>query len=502
MHKKRISRICVIALVAALIVAAVLVITFRSHRNGLTEKGGVIRFYREDGTLFADGLLKVGTDTYFFLEDGTAFTGGFKALEQDGKEVYYYFQEDGTAYKGYREISLDGETHGYYFGENGSAYTGGYLEVVADGAAHTYYFQENGQALTDGQVSVEIDGESFILCFGPDGRVITDTMLPVTLGDKTTFMLFDSLGRAFAGGLKEVTYQGSTDYYYFDENGYAFTSGHKTVEEAGVTHHYYFLEDGKAYTGGRKEIDGDCYFFGSDGKALTAAWETIEDTLYYFQPDGRAAKDAFLTIDGSLYYFDGFSPVTGGWFCLGEYYYYADDQGKLATDTVVEGYVLDEQGRSSTKYRIVEIVKDLVDDSMTDQEKIDAVYYWILRNSMYYRSAYEHVKKDWVWEDSWVDDFATDLLDNWAGNCFRYAAFSGLCFREATGLPVVAYHGWTPGPGFNPIPHGWVTICQDGVWYVYDVELDKFRDYIFEVCYKEPAADSVIHIYGEGTDLY
>jgi len=168
----------------------------------------------------------------------------------------------------------------------------------------------------------------------------------------------------------------------------------------------------------------------------------------------------------------------------------------------VEGYVLDEQGRSSTKYRIVEIVKDLVDDSMTDQEKIDAVYYWILRNSMYYRSAYEHVKKDWVWEDSWVDDFATDLLDNWSGNCFRYAAFSGLCFREATGLPVTVYHGWTPGPEFNPIPHGWVSICQDGVWYVYDVELDKFRDYIFEVCYKEPAADSVIHIYGEGTDLY
>jgi glucan-binding YG repeat protein len=309
----------------------------------------------------------------------------------------------------------------------------------------------------------------------------------------------------FTNNTSYITGYASLDGYtafYFDENGYAFTSGHKTVEEAGVTHHYYFLEDGKAYTGGRKEIDGDCYFFGSDGKALTAAWETIDGTLYYFQPDGRAAKDAFLTIDGSLYYFDGFSPVTGGWFCLGEYYYYADDQGKLATDTVVEGYVLDEQGRSSTKYRIVEIVKDLVDDSMTDQEKIDAVYYWILRNSMYYRSAYEHVKKDWVWEDSWVDDFATDLLDNWAGNCFRYAAFSGLCFREATGLPVVAYHGWTPGPGFNPIPHGWVTICQDGVWYVYDVELDKFRDYIFEVCYKEPAADSVIHIYGEGTNLY
>ena len=111
------------------------------------------------------------------------------------------------------------------------------------------------------------------------------------------------------------------------------------------------------------------------------------------------------------------------------------------------------------------------------------------------------MKKDWVWPDSWVDDFAVDLMDNGAGNCFRYAAFSGLCFREATGLPVTAYHGWTPGPS-SLIPHGWVTICQDGVWYVYDVELDKFRDYPFEVCYKEPAESSVIHVNGDGTNLY
>jgi hypothetical protein len=120
-----------------------------------------------------------------------------------------------------------------------------------------------------------------------------------------------------------------------------------------------------------------------------------------------------------------------------------------------------------------------------------------LADNFPYQRFYDHPKSK-----ADVPALAIDMFKNKKGNCFRYAAFSGLCFREATGLPVVAYHGWTPGPGFNPIPHGWVTICQDGVWYVYDVELDKFRDYIFEVCYKEPAADSVIHIYGEGTDLY
>ena len=131
MNKKRISRIYAVAAAAVLIVAAVLLITFGSNK-GLTDKGGVIRFYQEDGTLFTGGLLEVGEDTYFFLEDGTAYTGGYKAIQKDGKEAYYYFLEDGTACKGYREITLDGETHGFYFQGDGSAYTGGYLEVVTE----------------------------------------------------------------------------------------------------------------------------------------------------------------------------------------------------------------------------------------------------------------------------------------------------------------------------------------------------------------------------------
>ena len=89
---------------------------------------------------------------------------------------------------------------------------------------------------------------------------------------------------------------------------------------------------------------------------------------------------------------------------------------------------------------------------------------------MVYIRTYEHLKADWVWKDSWVDDMASSMLDKWGGNCFRYASLLGLMIHEATGLTVDVNHGWWGGPH---MPHGYVTVLQDGVWYLYDVEVEK-----------------------------
>lgn len=93
-------------------------------------------------------------------------------------------------------------------------------------------------------------------------------------------------------------------------------------------------------------------------------------------------------------------------------------------------------------------------------------------------------------------------MDNNGGNCFRYAAFLGMMIREATGLPVQIYHGQTPGRRTPLTPHGWVSVYQDGVWYNYDVELDKFSNYETSSCYKIPASKSKIHLQGVGTKIY
>ncbi|MBR5569575.1 MAG: hypothetical protein IKW10_01625, partial [Oscillospiraceae bacterium] len=241
------------------------------------------------------------------------------------------------------------------------------------------------------------------------------------------------------------------------------------------------------------------YFFQNNGRATVSDFEIIGEKTYYFQTNGRAVKSAFYTVAEDLYYFDkNGAVITGGWFCLGDGYYFANGDGHVSTNTVVEGYKVDASGKSTTKYRIRQYANKYTNASMTNQEKIDALYNWVLTNDMYYIRTYEHVKADWVWKDSWVDDMAASQMDKNGGNCFRYAAFLGMMIHEATGLPVKVFHGNTG----NGSPHGWPAVLQDGTWYVYDVELQKHSAIAKSRCYKVPVGTGTLHLNGIGTALY
>lgn len=481
-------------------------------REGLVAENGNIYFYNEDGSLFTDGYKEVAVDGvtkyYFFQEDGTAFTGGYKAFTKDGVRVYYYFQEDGTAYTdGYLSFAVAGKDYYFYFQEDGSAFTGGYKEITLDGKLCYFYFLSNGQGYNTGYKTVMIDGKKYYFYFGSNGQAVTNAMESIPLGDRTAYMLFNHDGKAYTGGYKEVESPEGTDYYYFLSNGQAFTTGYKTVKIDDVTHYFYFEENGKAFTDGWKAVPFGTqsydYFFQDNGRAKTAQWETTDGTDRYLMANGRVARNAFATIDGSIYYFDeNYTVKTGGWFCVGNGYYYATDTGALLTDTVVEGYALDSAGKSSTKYRIIQYVNEHTDPSMTDQEKIEALYDWVLKGNMKYISGYEHVKADWDWPDNWVDYMATSLMDNWGGNCFRFASFFGMMVHEATGLPVAVYHGKTPRASGGLTAHGWAAVYQDGQWYVYDPELQKFTGYARSSCYQVLATDSYLHVQGVGTNLF
>jgi len=316
-------------------------------------------------------------------------------------------------------------------------------------------------------------------------------------------------GTLFTDGYKALPNGESTDYYYFLSNGQAYTSGYKVVQIDGNPYYFFFEETGKAFTGGWKEVTFDTevytYYFQEDGRALTSGWETIQESRSYFQANGRALKETFFTQDDCIYYFDQHAAlVTGSWFCVDaeEGYYYADSTGALATDTVIEGYRLDTSGKSSTKYRINQYVNQHTDGAMSNQEKIRALYDWVRNSDMTYIRSYEHVRSGWEWTDGWVDDMAANHMDNWGGNCFRYASFLGMLLHEATGLPVTVYHGQTPAASSGTTPHSWASICQDGNWYVYDVELHKFTTYTEVHCYKIPASESTLHLEGVGTNLY
>jgi len=348
-----------------------------------------------------------------------------------------------------------------------------------------------------------INNKKYYYFFNNNGRALINSLKPIKLGTRTAYMLFTQDGKAFTKGYKKI----SEDYYYFLANGQAFTTGYKTVKIDNVTYYYFFASNGKALKNTSKPIkfgnEYFLYYFTSDGQALVSNWKTIDGKKYYFGENGRAAKKDFRTISKKRYYFNSKSAlVTNGWFCVGDGYYHADKNGVIATNTVLEGYKLDANGKSATKYRIIQLVNKHTKPTMSNQEKISALYNWILYNNMYYIRTYEHVKSSWVWKDSWVDDMASSLLDKNGGNCFRYASLLGLLVHEATGLPVIVYHGQTPGANVPLTPHGWIAVQQSGTWYVYDVELDKFSNYSTSKLYKVPASSSRLHLDGIGTKLY
>lgn len=454
------------------------------------------------------GLVTEDGKIYFYNDDGTLFNEGYKVIEQNGKRTYYYFQEDGSAFTdGYLSFTVDEKTYYFFFQEDGTAFTGGYKEIMLNDELQYFYFLPNGQGFNTGYKTVMIDGKKHYFYFNSDGTAVTNELKDIPLGERMAYMLFNEDGRAYTNGYKELTKGEKTDYYYFLSNGQAFTTGYKTVKIDDITYYFYFENDGKAFTEGMKAVpfgnNSFYYFFDPNGRAKASGWETIDGKPYYFQTNGRAAQNTFINDEGKLYYFDDkLELAKDGWFCVGNGYYHADENGALATDTILEGYVLDSTGKSLTKYQILYYVNQCTNSSMTDQQKIDAIYDWILYNDMDYHNDLQHVRPDWVWKESWINDMANVLLTNLSGNCFQYASFMGLMVHEATGLPVTVYHGMTPGTLSPLTPHGWLTVHQEDGRYIYDVQLDKFyAGYLFSECYKVPEAQSLIHLQGVGTTI-
>ena len=479
-------------------------------KNGLIEEDGKIYYY-DNGVMFTGGYKEVTVDGtvryYYFQEDGTAFTEGYKPFDKNGKRVYYYFQADGTAFTGgYKEFEQGGKKYYFFFNNDGSAFTDGYKEVVLDGKTRYFYFLANGQGFNTGYKTAEIGGKKYYFYFDSNGQAITDQVKEVSLGTRKTYFLFGSNGRAFTNGYKEVTSGSSTAYYYFLSNGQAYNSGYKTVKINNATEYFYFNSDGKAYTGGLKSVAfGDLkynYYFQTNGKALRGSWK---DDCYY-QDNGRQAQNEFLTIKSKKYHFSSNGKVNkGGWFCVGDGYYFADDSGVLATNTVIEQYKLDANGKCDTKYKVIKLVNQHISSGMSDQQKIKSMFDWLVGNNWTYIRDLCHARVGWTWYDGWVDDFADDIMKNSGGNCFRYAALFGLMVKEATGLKVQVVHGSCPEWGNGTTPHGWIIVYQNGDWYVYDPELLKFETLSRpELCYGQlySYTKQIYHLNGVGSALY
>ncbi len=251
---------------------------------------GATYFLEADGSA-KTGWFLYGPYWYYFDAYGRMQTGYIEVME-DGVEEHYFM-----AYTGIRQVGWQRDVEGtwHYFNpqngkEEASTHLSGYWYEM-NGAK--YYFSGNNWLSTG---FVYIDGEWY--CFDQDGRMY--------------------LGTQWFGG----------NSYHFRENG---TMGMGLFTDAGGT--YYAAASGILYHGWQK-LDGVWRFFDQETGAERPCaissdyWGYVDGIRSYYFISGYWLATGFQTIEDKLYYFSGTGELQTGFFQVGAYTYYGEEEGK------------------------------------------------------------------------------------------------------------------------------------------------------------------------------
>ena len=128
-------------------------------------------------------------------------------------------------------------------------------------------------------------------------------------------------------------------YYYFADNGYMQTGWQYLGDSQ-----YYFADNGYMQTGWQY-LDGNYYYFADNGYMQTG-WQYLGESQYYFADNG-CMEIGWEIIDGKQYYFADNGYMQTGWQYLGGGWFYFYEDGSMATNTMVDGFEIGENGYSN-----------------------------------------------------------------------------------------------------------------------------------------------------------
>ena len=359
--------------------------------NGIVEIDGVLRYY-EDG---------VGVEKHLFYYEGAYYFAQYKgelvvnktirafATNCDLPKDTYTFDAEGKMVGASPDgeiVEIDGELRYYKKGVGVEAYL---VKVGED-----YYFaQYKGVLIVDQKYrafKTNCDLPIGWYTFGVDGKVIgssADGEIVTINGE----LHYYRKGLGVHAGL--ICVDGR--YYYAQENGKLAISqtiqatvtscdlplGTYTFDENGllegiieVDGELYYYEDGKGAEKYLIKVDGAYYFAQSDGKlvrnqtihAFATNCDLPVDT-YTFGADGKmigaSDKGEIVSINGVLYYYENGVGVEAGLIKIGDYYYFAQSNGKLVVNEIFYAYKtscdkkrgtykFDENGRVIKSYTI------------------------------------------------------------------------------------------------------------------------------------------------------
>lgn len=164
--------------------------------------------------------------------------------------------------------------------------------------------------------------------------------------------------------------------------------------------------------------------------------------------------------------------LTPGWHNIGGKLFYVNEDKQFAHDTFIGSLELDHNGyyiTGSTELDalLASAVKSVVNDSMTQQQKLRAVYDYA-KNTFGYLGigAADTDKSDWALTS------ATDMLKNHKGNCYSWAAAFTYLARQV-GFDAQAIPGTGVSPKGSESVHAWTEITIDSTAYTFDPQIES-----------------------------
>lgn len=233
--------------------------------------------------------------------------------------------------------------------------------------------------------------------------------------------------------------------FYAAEGGVMWSNGDGTFKRDDWLHHmdrnWYFGHEGYLLTGFHT-ISGILFYLPADGM-FRVGWNTVSEGKYYLQQDGSVAVNT--VIDGERIGADGLV-ITG------RAAQAASSQAAAPTQPVSEFHRV-----------CLEILSQITTPEMTNEQKLQAAYQWVLAVTTYKRT-YETPSGDWT------KAYAMDIYSTGQGNCYRYAAaFAYLA--KALGYEVRVCTGQISARRGGTTPHGWVEVNYGGQWLICDPDM-------------------------------
>jgi transglutaminase-like putative cysteine protease len=145
-----------------------------------------------------------------------------------------------------------------------------------------------------------------------------------------------------------------------------------------------------------------------------------------------------------------------------------------AATTLLEKEVNKGKVKNATlKKELDSILKKKVKSGDSDEAKMKKLFKYVEKNYGYMRLYTTKVSKNMTG----MRLYAGEMLVDKKGSCYHFAALYGMLVKRATGCKVRVGLGKTNGfNAENLQDHGWVEVKIDGVWYVFDPNMDKFAE--------------------------